>query len=500
MKSSRLTWPPRRKLVALLLLVCLLAFLSRPVLHLSRNYWHDTAVLERAPAGYVDDASRMNQASVEVWEIPSEQAAAEEQMAELLRVARAEGLRISIAGSRHTMGGHTIYPGGISINMLPFNGMELDADANILHVQAGARWSEIISYLDARDRSVAVMQSNNSFSVDGSISANCHGWQYGKPPFASTVQSLRLMRADGQIVRCSRTENAELFSLVLGGYGLFGIILDVDLKVVPNRAYRLEQFVVPVEKAIELFEDKVIAVDRPQMVYGRMNVAESAFLEEMIVNVFHVDEAGEIPELTAPGLTGLRRTIFRGSAESDYGKELRWYAETKLQPLLGSAVISRNQLLNEGVELFQNRSADTTDILHEYFIPKQRLAGFVAQMQEIIPQHRANLLNVTVRHVLTDEDAFLRYADRELFAFVLLFHQARSTDADSAMETLTQDLIEAALQLGGRYYLPYRLHATREQFDRAYPQGRQFFELKRKYDPGELFQNQFYLKYGSSEN
>jgi FAD/FMN-containing dehydrogenase len=44
--------------------------------------------------------------------------------------------------------------------------------------------------------------------------------------------------------------------------------------------------------------------------------------------------------------------------------------------------------------------------------------------------------------------------------------------------------------------LPYRLHATREQFAQAYPQAREFFELKRKYDPDELFDNAFYNTYG----
>ena len=63
---------------------------------------------------------------------------------------------------------------------------------------------------------------------------------------------------------------------------------------------------------------------------------------------------------------------------------------------------------------------------------------------------------------------------------------------------MTQELIDAALTAGGRYYLPYRLHATPEQFRRAYPQADEFFELKRVHDPDELFQNQFYLKYGSS--
>ena len=67
------------------------------------------------------------------------------------------------------------------------------------------------------------------------------------------------------------------------------------------------------------------------------------------------------------------------------------------------------------------------------------------------------------------------------------------------MAAMTRDLIDAALDLGGRYYLPYRLHATPEQFRRAYPQADEFFALKRKYDPHEVFQNQFYLKYGAAK-
>ena len=104
--------------------------------------------------------------------------------------------------------------------MLPLNQMRLDEERNLLHVGAGALWKDILPYLDEHGRSVAVMQSNNSFSVGGSISVNCHGWQFGRPPIASTVESFRLMKADGAIVRCSRDSNEGLFSLALGGYGL----------------------------------------------------------------------------------------------------------------------------------------------------------------------------------------------------------------------------------------------------------------------------------------
>ena len=106
----------------------------------------------------MDDASRLNQTSVtDVVNVPFDLDAAEAQLAELLARARQEGLRVSIAGARHSMGGHTIYPGGISINMLSLNQMELDPERGTLHVGSGALWSDIIPFLDERGWSVAAM-------------------------------------------------------------------------------------------------------------------------------------------------------------------------------------------------------------------------------------------------------------------------------------------------------------------------------------------------------
>jgi hypothetical protein len=49
-----------------------------------------------------------------------------------------------------------------------------------------------------------------------------------------------------------------------------------------------------------------------------------------------------------------------------------------------------------------------------------------------------------------------------MFAFVLLFNQERTGEADARTGVMTRELIEAALACGGRYYLPYRAHATRD--------------------------------------
>lgn len=492
-----------KRIILMVLALAVLGFLVKPITHLSRTFSGDKGrVLEGIPSGHSDDASRLNQTQVrDVWQIPVAHKHPEKQLAKLLRRAKKDGLKVSIAGARHSMGGHTIYPGGIVIDTLPWNKMELDAQRNLLKVQAGALWEDILPYLNQHGKSVAIMQSNNSFTVGGSISVNCHGWQYDRPPIASSVESLRIMLADGSIQRCSREENAELFSLALGGYGLFGIILDVELRVVPNELYRLEQHIVPVDESLGTFDSQIKNKEGLQMVYARMNIVPENLLDEVILNAFfripHREQSAT-QELKEPGLIELRRAVFRGSADSDYGKKLRWNAETKLQPTLKDETITRNQLFNESVEVFENRTADSTDILHEYFVPRQRVAGFVNAMRTILKEHQPNLLNVTVRSVNRDDDTFLRYADQQMIAFVMLYVQQKTYEAEEAMQALTRDLINASLLHQGRYYLPYRLHASQKQFERAYPRATEFFKLKRKYDPEELFQNEFYLRYGSS--
>lgn len=496
-----MTPPPKKRLFRLGLLVGLVGLalvLARPTVHLLVAVATDVDEIEALPEGWMDDASRQSRTRVaEVWDVPIDDADPEGQISRLLARARTEGRCVSIAGARHSMGGHTFYPGGIVLNMLPWSGMSLDEERDLLTVQSGALWKDVIAYLDQRGRSVQVMQSDNSFSVGGSISVNCHGWQFGRPPIASTVESFRLMQANGTVVRCSRAENSELFSLVLGGYGLFGVILDVELWVTSNRRYRVEQYVVPVVDALATFDALVVDEPGVEMLYARMNVAPDSFLEEIVLSVFVEDPDGEIPELTEPSLVWLRRAVFRGSQKSDYGKRLRWTAETKLQPLLAGTISSRNQLLNDSVEDIANRSSETTDILHEYFVPRHRSESFVRAVRGIVPEHGADLLNVTVRSVNEDEDTFLRYADQPMIAFVMLFTQERNAAGEAKMQALTRDLVDVALEHEGRHYLPYRLHATSKQFLAAYPRAPEFFELKRTYDPDELFQNHFYIEYGS---
>jgi FAD/FMN-containing dehydrogenase len=128
-------------------------------------------------------------------------------------------------------------------------------------------------------------------------------------------------------------------------------------------------------------------------------------------------------------------------------------------------------------------------------VPRTQFESFVDRVRDIVPKHRGDLLNVTVRSIETDDITLLCYADQPVYSLVMLFQQDRNDDAEAKMNAMTQDLIDAALELGGRYYLPYRLHATTEQFHRAYSNADEFFAIKKTYDASSRFENQFYLKY-----
>ncbi len=490
-----------RKIVSIGLAIILIAaafFVARPAIFLASVWWHDGSRPKQMPSAGTDDASRLNPSKpAEVIPVAADSAEAEKQLSELVKRASREGRHIAISGAQHSMGGHTLYPGGIALDMHPFTRLSLDEEKRILTVGAGARWLEIIPFLDQRGFAVSVMQTNNDFSVGGSISVNCHGWQNDTAPICSTVESFRLVTATGEILRCSRTENHELFSLALGGYGLFGVILEVQLRVVPNDYYVAEAHAVTPADYVKRYHELTRGRSDVGMAYGRISVAPSSFFQEASVTLLRRRATDKPVRNTLvdekPSL--LKRLVYRGEVGSDYGKNLRWWLEKQVGETAGK-LLSRNQVMNEPSDLYATRDPEATDILHEYFIPAARLAEFLEKSRPIFLAYRPELLNVTVRNVEPDTDTFLRYAPEEMFGLVMLFHQRRDPIAEATMKVMTRDLIEAALACGGRYYLPYRPHATPEQFLRAYPQAKEFFALKQHYDPQGVFENQFFLNYG----
>jgi hypothetical protein len=178
----------------------------------------------------LDDASRLNATPIARQADPhlARRQPAAARIARHAGRGRTEGRPIAFGGARHSMGGQSLPRNGIAASFAAPRSNPTQK-ARIYRVSAGARWRDVIRVLDPIGFSPAVTQSNHDFSIGGTLSVNAHGWPVPFGPFGSTVRRFRIMLADGSVVTCSAAENAELFRLAVGGYGLFGIVIDADL-------------------------------------------------------------------------------------------------------------------------------------------------------------------------------------------------------------------------------------------------------------------------------
>lgn len=487
----------KKKHFYLLLLLIAVIFISVPIIHVLKTKWNETDHKTEIPRGYTNDASQLNLTKVDtILKVPQNKDSIVEQLQSILKYAQKNNLKIAVAGAQHSMGGHSIYPNGIEINMLPYKHMELDATTNILTIGSGALWQDAIEYLDKYDRSIAVMQAFSSFSIGGSISVNGHGWQKDSPPISSSIISFTLLNYQGKVLNCSRVENQELFKLVIGGYGLFGIILDVKLQVVNNTALRFKYVRLSAENYVLNYKKYVSDNPNVELVFGRLRISKKHFLEDATLNFFErVQDKPLHLKQQNKNNAETKRLVFRSTVNSEYGKRLRWDLETEMNKVTRNEIFSRNELLNDHVSLIENKDQNSTDILQEYFIPERNFNQFLKEMKPILEKSNIDLINITIRGVYKDNDSFMNYAKENVFGFVFLFNQKKTKKQEDQMKTLTNNLVDITLKNNGTFYLPYRLHIDREKMRKIYPQTDAFFGLKRKYDPKEIFNNKFYLHY-----
>lgn len=446
----------------------------------------------------LDDASRMNPTPVRKHLIMASDRS-EAMIAALrreLEEARTSGRAVCASSARHSMGGQSLPRDGVAIT-LAGEALETDVARRTYKVDAGMRWIEVVRRLDERGFVPAVMQSNSDFGVGATFSVNAHGWSVPKGPFGTTVRSMRILLADGSLVECSPTKESELFNLAMGGYGLVGIVVDLEVEMLPNELLAATFVTMPTADFGKAF---VRAVRQPdvRMAYGRLSVTETGFLALATMAVLKpvVPQPSPLPRMERPWMAqALARRVYRSQEGGEAFKLLRWGAEALVVPAVGMPPRTRSSILGEPVAALAGFDGSRTDILHEYFLPPDRLAEFMAFCAREIPKAEANFMNVTLRYVAEGDASVLSYAPGERIAAVMSFSQDRTPSGEADMMRLTRRLIDGALAVGGSFYLPYRLHARDEQIAQAYPRIGKFLEGKRRYDPQTAFRNAMWDRY-----
>ena len=141
----------------------------------------------------------------------------------------------------------------------------------------------MLESVHTHDLSVTAMPSIDVLSVGGTLSVNAHGADFRTGSLASTVRSLTVMTADGTVQKIDRRHQHQLFRAVIGGYGLFGVILEAELDLVPSEMYRLKQRTIPTADFPGLFAGTIVPEESNRLMYAHLSTSPSSFLEEAIV-------------------------------------------------------------------------------------------------------------------------------------------------------------------------------------------------------------------------
>jgi FAD/FMN-containing dehydrogenase len=419
-----------------------------------------------------------------------------------VRAAGAEGRAVSIAGSRHAMGGQQFGTGLALLDMRPLRRvLGLDETAGTITVEAGSEWPEVIAECGSRWGIAQKQTGADRLSVGGSVAVNGHGRGLTMRPLIADVESFTLVDADGEVLTCSRTAEPELFRLALGGYGLFGVITAVTLRLAPRR--KLER-VVEVIRAGELMP----ALDeriRDGFLYGDFQFSiddrSPDFLDRGVFSCYRpVDpetpisvEQRELSDADWQALLWLAHTD-KARAFERYAAHYRatsgqiyWSDTHQLTPYVDG--------YHEAIDARLGTGCAATEMISELYVPRPDLPAFLGDAAEWLRSCGAGVIYGTVRLIERDDESALAWA-RQPWACIVFNLCVEHTPAGRERAAgAFRGLIDLALRRGGSYFLTYHRWARRDQVEAGHPRLREVLRRKRELDPQERFQSDWYRHY-----
>lgn len=405
--------------------------------------------------------------------------------------------KIAVGGGRFSMGGQVAVQGGLHLDMRKMNKLVwLRPRDRVVRVQAGMRWRDLQDHLNPAGLAVKTMQSYSNFTVGGAVSVNAHGRYVGHGPVGHSVRALQLVLADGSVVEASRTSNTELFRAALGGYGAVGVITEIELDVAENVRIEREVRQVDLANYPQYLTTKVLA--DPRAILHNADLLPPEFDAPVAVTWLCATPDKALTERAPLIPRGMRYSLEQNAiwamTELPGGPTLRKAAHPLLTAKPAVKWLNHEASLDVA-ELEPRTRAMSTYVLQEYFVPEEHFLAFAKGMARILKANDVNALNVSIRHSPKDRDSSLPWAKEDVFSFVLYYKQRTWQSAQDEVAGWTRQLIDLVLQHGGRYYLPYQLHATKTQFEAAYPEAAALRKAKQTYDPAGKFSNELWRRY-----
>lgn len=428
---------------------------------------------------------------------------------EIIRQARTKRMAISVAGGRHAMGGQQFGTDTVLVDMTGLNSLTAyDPDRHLIEVSGGAFWPAIMDeYLrrqagKAQQWGIAQKQTGaDKISIAGTLAANAHGRGLTMKPFISNIEAFTLINGDGELLKCSRDENPELFRLAIGGYGLFGIVSSVTLRLVPRQKIQRIVEIRTTDGLMDAFDGRI----KNGFLYGDFQFSidrnSDDFLHRGVFSCYKpVDQATAMPEHEKQLSDESWRTLLYLAHENKseaFKRYAEYYMSTNGQ-LYWSDMHQLSFYPEHYHRLIDQKMHAThpgSEMITEINVPRAELTEFLSEVRHDFRKNNVELIYGTVRLIEKDEESFLPWARQPYACTIFNLHSSHTPAALHDSAEAFRRLIDIAVRRKGTYYLTYHKHARKDQVLACYPDFAEFLSLKRKFDPQERFQSDWYRHY-----
>jgi len=379
--------------------------------------------------------------------------------------------------------------------------LKFDGETGFLECEAGVTLDEILRVFLPRGYFLPVTPGTKSVTVGGAVANDVHGKNHHVDGcFSEHVRSFRLLAADGSILRCSRGENADVFWATVGGIGLTGVILSVELKLLPvETAYLRVRYetAASVEEAFRLFQDREDGHYRYSVAWIDCLARGRSLGRSILMRGNHLAREELPPPVPEP-------LAVRPKAGWRVPFDLPGFA---LNPL---AV----RLFNDLYYAVHARKKEETVDCERFFYPLDAVEhwnraygrrGFV-QYQAVLPDGRAfdGIVGLLERISASRRASFLAVlkrmgpANAGLISFPLKGYTL-ALDLpvrDDGLFGMLRELDELVIACGGRVYLGKDAVLTPESFRAMYPAHERFREVLRRLDPNRRFSSSMSRRLG----
>jgi FAD/FMN-containing dehydrogenase len=394
-----------------------------------------------------------------------------------IQVATDRGLLVSVRSGGHNIAGTALCDDGLTIDLSGMKSVRIDPDARLAYVEPGATLGDFDHEAQAFGLATS-LGINSTTGVAGLTLGGGFGWltrQHGLT--VDNLVAAEMVTADGQRVRASAEENADLFWAIRGGGGNFGIVTQFVFRLHLVGPQVLSGLIVyPFEQAKSVlthYREYVETIPDDLCVWAVLRKAPPLpFLPEAVhgreVIVFAFMHSGDLAE----GERLIEPVRHFGDA---YGEHIGptpfagW--QQGFDPLLTPG--ARNYWKSHNFAELSDGAIDTV-IEYTDTLPSPQCEIFIA------------LLGGQANRVAEDATA---YAHRNV-KFVMNVHGRWGESAkDGECVSWSRDFFEAARPFAmGGVYVNFMTEEETNRIGAAY--GRNYERLariKQKYDPGNLF-------------